>query len=187
MVFSSADLAAWTPHDPGFDTDPIISITEGKGMLMISGGSERIGVSEGGALWSSHKLEHTPESINDIDKVRFFSGMFLAIMHPDASTVYRSTDGESWTAVPTGWPPRDSSCVVWSCPDGPGGWVSIAQRGDGVIIATGVHGKMMLSRDLGATWTKLSPPVTAHLNTIESDGHRFVAVGNDGTVLVVRE
>ncbi|HSJ13421.1 MAG TPA: hypothetical protein VK939_03345 [Longimicrobiales bacterium] len=184
VLLSSSDLVAWTPHDPGFGADPIISITEGHGMLMISGGSEKIGISAAGASWSVHQLRHSDENVNDIDKVRFFDGVFVAIMHPDASTVYRSVNGTSWTPVATGWPSREPSCTVWNCPDGPGGWVSIAQRNDGVIIATGVRGKMMLSRDLGASWVRLSSPVAANLNGIESDGRRFVVSGNYGTLLV---
>jgi hypothetical protein len=77
--------------------------------------------------------------------------------------------------------------MVWNCPNGSGGWVSIAQRDDGVIIGTGVHGKMMLSRDLGGSWMMLSSPVTTHLNGVESDGHRFVAAGNNGTLLISSE
>lgn len=130
------------------------------------------------------RLGHTAEGINDIDKVRWFDDVFVAIMHPDASTTYRSVDGEAWTPIPTGWPPREPSCVLWNCLDGPGGWVAIAQRDDGVILATGLRGKMMLSRDLGASWTRLSSPVTSHLNDVRSLGRRFVAVGNDGTLLV---
>lgn len=187
VLLSSPDLVAWTLHDTGFGTDPIISITEGNGVLMISGGSEKIGISEAGASWTVRQLHHSAENVNDIDKVRFFDGVFVAIMHPDASTVYRSTDGESWTPVPTGWPPREPSCIVWNCPDGPGGWVSIAQRDDGVIIATGVRGKMMLSRDLGRSWVRLSSPVTTNLNGVASDGSRFVAGGNDGALLISSE
>jgi hypothetical protein len=187
VLLTSADLSAWDLHDPGLGTDPIISITEGNGMLMISGGSEKIGTSETGGLWSVHQLGHSTDDINDIDKVRFFDGVFLAIMHPDASTVYRSTDGESWVSSPTGWPPRDPSCQVWSCPNGVGGWVCVAQRDDGRIMAAGVHGKMMLSRDLGESWARVPSPVTVHLNAVGSDGRRFVAVGNGGTVLVSSE
>jgi hypothetical protein len=164
---------------------PILSITEGRGRLMISGGSEKIGTSFDGVTWDVQQLDHSAASVNDIDRVRFFAGIFVAIMHPDASVIYRSTDGHRWRPVRTGWPPREESCLVWHCEQGPGGWVSIAHDGGRRLLASGVNGKLMLSPDLGATWMRIAAPVTTHLNGVYSDGNRFAVVGNFGTMLVV--
>lgn len=88
-------------------------------------------------------------------------------------TILVSTDnGGSWTAKTS-----RSGNISWL-------W---GAYGNGKFVLVGTNGKIIYSQDNGATWVKANSGTTNDLQAIaySPDLNRFVAVGNNGTIVSV--
>jgi len=102
--------------------------------------------------------------------IAYGNGIWIAVGLAD--TLYRSTDGITWTEDTIGWPGTT--------------WYGIA-FGNDKFVAVGTDGHVSFSTDLGVTWTRAVSNTKQNLNAIAYSPtlNKFVAVGNKRAIVTV--
>ncbi|QQE78322.1 cadherin-like beta sandwich domain-containing protein [Alicyclobacillus sp. SO9] len=136
----------------------------------VVGGSGQIQYSaDGGIKWSNIPtvFNHTGDIIYAIT---YSQGQFVAVgsdQHVTTGVVYTSPDGITWTRQSVSLPVLNS----------------VAGSANG-YIAVGDSGLVYSSRH-GLAWTKQNSGVTQNLNSVHYANGRYVAVGDNGTIITL--
>jgi hypothetical protein len=109
------------------------------------------------------------EGSGSFGDIAYGGGVFVAIGHDPAGTIWRSADGETWTNI-------TSASISTALLSG-------ATYGEGLFIVTGSGGEILSSPD-GLTWTRQGASVTsATLSAATYGNGMFVAGGSTGRIV----
>jgi len=164
QLYTSVDLALWTPRDSG-TTNWLRAVTFMGERILITG--------ENGTV-------RYADSVNDIRAGQLLDGATddwleavcassaLAVAVGDRGAIYTSTNGISWKRQVN--------------PEPNPHWLRGVAVGGGRFVAVGESGTILTSSN-GTNWTKRSTVTSAHLNRVAFGYNTFTAVGDSGVAL----
>lgn len=163
-IFTSPDLTTWTERVSN-TTDSLVSIVYENNLFVVVGNSGRIITSPNGITWTT-RTSGVGYSLRDIF---FKDGLYMVTGH-NGSSVLVSNNGIDWV-------PRNLSFS--------GGFMYFGTTGNGLFVVGGDNGRLETSPD-SINWTVRATGVTDTIHGIayEPTLDRFVAVGNNGRILV---
>ena len=168
-LFTSPDLALWTPRQPGGivpldNTNPLSGLAHGAGRYVVTTiATVPTGVtlvSTDGVTWTQGNLG----AAENASSVAFLNGKFFAATY--SGKIFSSADGLTWTGVTT---PVTTQLLRLSF-------------GAGRYVAGGASGVILTSTD-GVTWAAATSGITTTLLGVDFLNNQFVAGGNSGRIL----
>lgn len=160
MLYTSENLASWTERTPPSAVN-INSVVYGPaGFVAAAALAGTVFTSADGISWGTASMA----SGSSGNMVAFDGERYLNA----SGAVFSSTDGTSWSAVYS----PDNSLLVGLCGDG---------AGRAVVVGSGGHVASSMSIN-GTGWLARTPSLS-RLISVASNGSRFVAVGEQDTLL----
>lgn len=160
---TDTDPASWESYEAP-DGTILNAVAVGTGTVMVGQGGS-MGTLSSSMSWTNRNSGEEVD-LNDIIYTGTDGG-YVAV--GDVGTVITSANNVDWTSQTTG---INSNLNA------------IAYDGKGKLVAVGNSGSIITSVDRGVNWDKTSiPDVTVNLNAIAYDDNKFVAVGDNGTVV----
>jgi hypothetical protein len=173
-IATSTDGRSWNTIDPAPTTSSLYGAAWLNGRFYAVGEAGIILTSGNGLDWS---VATTPAYTFDLESIAWngLSGAESLYVATGYGMAFRSIDGDIWVEAAAS-PPGFNDSVIWG-----GGSANC-------FVAVGLSGNIFSSTD-GETWTRRfldADPVYAQLDLREVawNGTRFVAVGQQGTLLV---
>ncbi|MFN3714559.1 MAG: hypothetical protein ACK4SX_12950 [Alcanivoracaceae bacterium] len=160
MIYTSENLISWTERTPPSAVD-INSVAYGPaGFVAAPALPGTVFTSEDGVSWGTASMA----SGSSGNVVTFDGQRYLNV----SGAVFSSTDGASWSQVYS----PENGLLVGLCGDG---------AGRAVVVGTGGH--VASSMNINGTGWLARTPSLSQLISVASNGSRFVAVGEQDTLL----
>jgi len=163
-ILTSPDGISWTKRD-SHSSHWLYDITTFGNLLVACGHSGTILKSINGISWTESSTP-TTETLLGISTVQ---SQLVTVGY--SGTILTSPDGDTWSLRQSGTA-HHLGGVTWGLtPAGP--W----------LIAVGTGGVILTSTN-GNDWAERDSPITANLNNVTWSGIKFVAVGENGAIIV---
>jgi hypothetical protein len=170
-ILTSTDGRDWTPRATSSSRN-LHALAHANDLFVATGRRGAILTSPNGIAWT----QRTSNVTNYLERTTFANGLWVAVAeHGDMAT---SANGFDWTPLNTGVPYSDHEGVAF----GNGVWVAVG----GYFVGPGENNavtSIYTSLD-GQAWQRVPFDAGKRLRDVAFADGRFVAVGNDGLVVV---
>lgn len=166
-IITSPDTTTWTVQASG-TADPLRPVAYAAGLWVVANDEAtltKIRTSPDGITWTRTSNVANPQTFQSIAT----NGTSLVVVS-DQGEIMRSTDGATWTDIPSGTSNRLLGITAT-----PSGYLAVGGN-DGVAT-------ILNSTDGGLTFAAVTSPVANLLRTVERLNGTYFAFGDEGTLL----